>query len=237
MRAYIVGFRYSSSEEGIKLIGLFIVILMVIMLFSINFSPLHQVRAKGQTLANKNTLESNVPKLFSSSAYNITMNYPTNWTFNNTTGIDLLKSVGRYSSQNVSSTLNTLNTLHILGYFVPANETVVNKTVAPTILTLSVKDNVGNLSLQKYISDVLNQQNISNTNYVNKTFNVTLGKVKGAAQLVYSKNDNLNRPTNTMNIVAMKNNKIYLIVFSSSPEAYMKYLPAVERMKNSFVIK
>src|SRR5439155_20687034 len=122
---------------------------LVTMLFSVNFLLLYQEQAKGQTLTNKNTLASNKPKLFSSRAYHITMNYPASWKFTNTTDIDLLRSIGRNSSQNVSSTLKILNTLHILGYFTPANETVGNKTVAPTVLTLAVKDNVQNVSLGK----------------------------------------------------------------------------------------
>jgi hypothetical protein len=218
--------------------GSFLVIPIVAMLVSTNFFSLCEQQAKAQTLTNNGALTSNATKVFSYKYghYNITMNYPANWVLNTTGASSLLKSIRQNPSlsQNVSSTLSTL---HFLAFFFPGKEGVGNKSVAPTVLTLAIKDNVGNVPLDKYINDILNQQTINKTAQLSKN-STTLGGLKGAIELVYSKKDNQDRLTKNMNIVATRDNiHTILFLFSTSPKSYGKYLPEIDIMKNSFVIK
>ena len=89
------------------------------------------------------------------------------------------------------------------------------------------------------------QQNAGNTNFLAENINSTRGVNIGsstlgghaAEKLEYNGVDNKNKLTKTMNIITMKDNKIYLFVYSSSKANYDKYLPVISNMTNSIMIK
>lgn len=223
----------------------FISVVLVVLLISLNFVLLHdQQQAKAQSLMNKildafrgkagqhGLNQTKILRTYTNASYGVTMNYLTNWTYNQ--GNPILKSV----RQNVSSAQNassTLRTLHFLAYFYPTNLGLENGSFVPPALTLAVVDNVEKFSLPQYVNKILNQQNKTTFHLESKNSTMLGGHL--AEKLVYDSTDNEDRPTKTMNVVATNGKEIYLFLFYSSPKDYPTYLRPVEDMRNSLVIK
>jgi len=104
-------------------------------------------------------------------------------------------------------------------------------------VTLAIKDNIEPFpSAAKYVEEIVNQHKSNNPNFQPANGSTTLG-TNPAEKLVYESMGNGNQLTKNINIVTMKDNEIYLFLFSSSPTNYIKYLPFVEQMRKSLTMK
>ena len=129
--------------------------------------------------------------------------------------------------------------LHFVVYLYPNAIAVSDRTIAPTFVELLAIDNNNKSSLPKYMNDTLHQIKTTSINFtlIDKGSSTRLaGNVaeKMAFRYVPSME---NRLTNTMGIAAIKGNKIYIFVFSSSPQSYRKYIRSAEGIKDSLIIK
>ena len=217
-----------------------ILVLIIVPLISLNSLFLQQ--AKAQTIINNTSTDTStnatiINNTYTNIPYGITMSYPANWTINNTMGTTLLKSVTENASSNEN--VPALNALHFLAYFYPTAEGIGNVTVTPTVVSLSVRDNVENFStVEDYVNYVVKQQKADNSSFQLENSSTSLGG-NIAEKLVYNSisNDNKNKVTKIMTIITLKDNKIILFVFSSSPVNNERYLPVVENMWKSLTIK
>jgi len=188
------------------------------------------------TLNNKTSINATLTNnTYTNKTYGISMSYPDDWTLNTTTGNILVKSL----SQNKSSRLNdpSLNALHFLAYFYPKTGGIGNDSVAPTVVNLAVLDNVQNISSPKaYVDKVIAQQFANDPNFHPKNSSTAIGNYT-AEKLVYDAKDNQNRAIKAMNIVTLRDNKFILLTYSSSPIYNQRYLPSVENMTKSLIIR
>jgi hypothetical protein len=156
------------------------------------------------------TTSENASKPYYNSTYGVSMNYPPNW--------KVLES----GESRIDS----------IAYFQPANLT--NNTL-PTFVGLVVQPNPKNLTLPQYASEV--NRTLSNSTEQLGIRSLTIGDtdISGAPakEIIYEATDNSGNLTANMNIATIRDNLVYLLVFSADPDNYAKYRHDVEDMKDS----
>ena len=231
-----------SSFSLDRLILLTLIAVPLILLNFLLFQQSEQVRAQTNNASINGMMTNNTSingtmtnNTYTNAIYGVTIRHPDNWTLNDTTGNILVKSLAKNktSLQNERS----LNALHFLAYFYPKTGGTGNDTVAPTIVNLAVLENVQNISSPKaYVDKVVTEQKANDPKFQSESSSTAIGNYT-AEKLVYDSKDNQNRAIKSMNIITLKDNKFILLTYSSSPINNERYLPDVENMTKSLIIR
>jgi len=220
------------------------VLLLISFLISTNFILLtvpSEVRAQsingGLSISNNTVSATNLSqRTYTNPTYGIILKYPDNWTF--VPGSIFQKTL-ESATKSFPQMIPKLLPLHFVAYLYPNAIVVSNRTIAPTFVELLAIDNNNKSSLPIYVNDTLNQIKTNSINFtlLDKGSSTRLaGNVaeKMAFRYVPAYESRL---IHTMSIAAIKGNKIYIFVFSSSPQSYGKYIRGAEGIKDSLIIK